>query len=185
MSFNTFNDELKDLDDLDFDAEDGDEDEDDDDELEYKNNDNLIPKKQLKKDYLKDIDDLSGDEEDDNRSDDDEAGDDDNSIQDGMLLDSKDIVKLVKAKLSSSVGLFRKSTKYQTQFNIIKNKVQQQNDEFNSDSNGSVRPTSSVQLGSGMVINIGNLDTDREYQLILDCNKLIHDIDDEIAETHR
>ena len=28
----------------------------------------------------------------------------------------------------------------------------------------------------------GNLETDPEYQLILDCNRLIHDIDDEIAE---
>lgn len=165
----SFDDELKDLDDLDFDEAD---------EIRSNNINNF----QLnQKNYLKDIDDLSDEEE----SGSDFEVDDDNPTQ-NQQLDSKDIVKLVKAKLSSSVGLFRKSTKYQNQFNTIKNKVQQQqNDLINGDGSCS-RPTAVVQLSSGMnIINIGNLNTDREYQLILDCNKLIHDIDDEIAETHR
>jgi hypothetical protein len=185
MSSEIHND-LKDLDDLDFEENDEDED-----EFEIKNNFKQLGNKKSNSDYLKDIDDLSGeDSNDDDGDDDDGMNEDEDNNSNNELLDTKDIVKLVKAKLSSSVGSFRKSAKYQNQFSIIKKAVQQQHQNENDsslDDHQHVMKTE-VHLKSGMTMmsgDVGTLDTDREYQLILDCNKLIHDIDDEILETHR
>ena len=181
MSFE-MHDDLKDLDDLDYD----DDNDDDEEELLIDNNYNvkLSSNKKVNSDYLKDIDDLSDDEVEGDEQDDDMDMENDRDGDNDELLDTKDIVKLVKAKLSSSVGSFRKSAKYQNQFNIIK-KTMSQHEQDNNNNHNHNHTMTTLQLNSGMTMDVGTLDTDREYQLILDCNKLIHDIDDEIAETHR
>lgn len=135
---------LKDLDDLDYDDNDDEENE----------------RGGLNAD-LDDLDEL--DDDGDNDNDGDEEDDDENE---GDKTGSIDIVKIVKAKLASSIGLFRGSQKYKAQMATVQNALE-------SKTNRSTAET------------LSSLQADDEYNLILDCNRFIHAIDEELSETHR
>ena len=135
-------------------------------------------------DILKDLDDLEFNSDDENSEDEkienngeegdsqiDEDDGDDNSNVDDMDEEGKtnelipsDLIKMVSAKLASNIGSFRKSLKYQNQLQSIS--------KFLSGNSNDASKLSSLQANE-------------EYQLILDCNKFIHDLDDELSETHR
>lgn len=110
-------------------------------------------------DDLDDLDDEDNDDEDD--EDDDGAGE-----GEGQKMGDVDIIKIVKAKLASTVGHFRNSQKYKSQMATVQNAI-------DSKSSRSTAET------------LSSLQADEEYNLILDCNRFIHAIDEELSETHR
>jgi U4/U6 small nuclear ribonucleoprotein PRP31 len=115
---------------------------------------------------LKDLDDLEYEE--DEEDEEDKAAADylatENVIEESNEFDGKDIIKVVSAKISSNIGHFRKSYRYQNHLLTIKSSLADSNESQNT---------------------ISSLQTDIGYNLVLDCNRFIHEIDDEISETHR
>jgi len=134
---------LKDLDDLDYDEDD--------------DADDNIGRPRVDLDFLDD------DDDNDDSNDNDEVDDEEEGIDKS---ESMDIIKIVKAKLASSIGHFRNSQKYQAQMMTVQNAI-------DSKSSRSVAET------------LSSLQADEEYNLILSCNRFIHLIDDELSETHR
>lgn len=131
---------------------------------------------------LDDLDDLEGDghdESDDNNqessSNKNEKDFDDESDLEGDrdTLDvsntdePQDILKAVTAKLVSSVGHFRKTSKYLSHLHDIHAAMS--------------KPPTFI---SGFETH-GLLEQDNEYALVLECNRFVQSIDEEIAETHR
>lgn len=105
-----------------------------------------------------------------NDEDDEENDDDDYNMQDK---ESHELIKIVSAKLSSSIGQFRKSNKYINHMNQIKQAM---------DTNTTNTITNN---NSKAIESLSSLQSNQEYNLILECNRFISEIDDEIAETYR
>ena len=151
---------------------------------------------------LQDLDDLN-DFDDDNQSDDqseDELKNNKQSSIDNMMKDlndeddeeddndhtmqgkeSHELIKIVSAKLSSSIGQFRKSNKYISHMNQIKQAIDTNTNTTNTTTNnGNTTTTNNKAIES-----LSSLQSNQEYNLILECNRFISEIDDEIAETYR
>jgi U4/U6 small nuclear ribonucleoprotein PRP31 len=114
----------------------------------------------------KDLDDLADEDDDDDDDGDGGAGMDNDGEGGGpssssMHTDDK-LLNMIASKTASAIGQFRQSAKYVDQMSNVKR-----------------------SLESEVTISEGNLEDDPEYHVILACNKLVHEIDDEVAATYR
>lgn len=127
--------------------------------------------------FLEDLDDLESDEEgleeSNIKASIDEAAssqsdEDDENDEKELIMDDTDLVKLVEAKVSSGIGILRHSHRYKKILDDVRSILQ-------SDSSSQYHSTSIE----------GVLEHDPEYRLVLSCNKLAQDIDDEIVGTYK
>lgn len=137
----------------------------------------------LAESFLDDLDELGSDESDDeepsssnksrnvnsseateSKSDNEDEDSDDDDGDDNMITDS-DLIQLVEAKVATSVGVLRASNRYKRVLLEVS-------------SIAHTTPSMSTTIE-------GVLEEDPEYKLVLSCNKLAQDIDDEIASTYK
>ena len=90
-------------------------------------------------------------------SDDDEEMDTQSNIDDVL-------VKIIESKAASSIGVLRNSSSFKKLLKEV---------------------TDALESSEGHNYHVGPLDHDPEYKLVLSCNKIVQDIDDDITATHR
>lgn len=114
------------------------------------------------------LSDFGSDEEEDNEDKDNAEGE---SGGDKMNIDDV-LVKMIEAKATNTIGLLRHSNRYKRIFNEVLGALALD------------KSVDEVHIALGIDI-LGPLEEDPEYKLILSCNKLVQDIDDDISATHR
>lgn len=118
----------------------------------------------LAESFLDDLDDLDNGSEEENDTkvqtvDQDNESDSDSDDEE-ITMDNK-LVQIVKAKVSSAIGNLRKSSPYKLHMLAVKSAL------------------------DGKASSENLTEDDPEYQLVIDSNRITHEIDDEVLGTHR